>query len=151
KDYYSNGSFPQSVLLRYSKIFEEVNFISRQRTTNKKIDRMSLASTERVKFIEVPNFKSIRTLYKIFEAKKIIEKEVTKADCLIARLPSSIGTLAINYAIKHNKPYLVEVVGCSWDALWNYGNMQGKIMAPFAFLKTRKLIKNSKYTLYITK
>lgn len=148
-DYYSNGSFSQEVLLRYTSVFEQVCFISRQKIVDKKPERMSLATTEGVNFIEVPNFKSIKALYKIIEAKKIIEQEVKTADCVIARVPSSIGCLAVKYAKKYNKPYLLEMVGCAWDALWNH-SLLGKIIAPFQYFTTKKIVMDAKYVVYVT-
>ncbi|NDI34869.1 glycosyltransferase family 4 protein [Chengkuizengella sediminis] len=148
-EYYSNGSFPKHVLLRYTDVFDEVKFISRQESVHQQIQKMSLSTTEHVKFIKVPNFKSINKFYKILEARKIIEKEVADADCVIAR-SSSIGSIAIEYAIKKNKPYAIEVVGCPWDALWNYGNLAGKILAPLSCLKLKKIVKSAPYVLYVT-
>lgn len=151
QDYYSNGSFPKEVLSRYTNTFQDVRFVSRQVLLKNKPNKMSLATIEGVNFIKVPNFKSPKTFYKRIEANKIIESEVKRADYIIARLPSSIGSIAIKYAKKHNKAYLIEVVGCAWDALWNHGSIGGKIIAPYSFLKMRKVISKSKYTIYITK
>lgn len=150
-NYYSNGSFPREVLSRYTAIFTEMKFISRQILLDEEPKNMSLATTEKLEFIEVPNFKSIKTYYKKIEVKKLIENYVREADCIIARLPSSIGSIAIKYAKKHKKPYLIEVVGCVWDSLWNHGSPVAKIIAPFSYLKTRKLIIKSNFTIYITK
>lgn len=149
-DYYSSGSFPREVISRYTNVFEDVIFISRQIQVNNKPNKMSLATNERVKFIEIPNFKSFKTFYKKRNANKKIKNEVKAADCIIARLPSTIGSIAIKYAIEYDRPYLVEVVGCAWDSLWNHGNVVGKVLAPFSFLRTRKLISKSKYVIYIT-
>jgi len=82
-------------------------------------------------------------------SKNIIYNEVKKADYIVARLPSFIGNLAINAAIKMKKPYLIEVVACQWDALWNY-NLKGKIIAPYMYFKTKKLVKDAKYVVYVT-
>ncbi|MDP5274714.1 glycosyltransferase family 4 protein [Chengkuizengella axinellae] len=148
-DYYSNGSFPKDVLLRYTSIFDKVHFISRQQVVNKQTNKMSLSTTENVEFINIPNFKSIKKVHKIFEARKIIKSEVEKADCVIAR-SSSIGSIAVEYAKKTNKPYVIEVVACPWDALWNYGRITGKMLAPFSYYKLKKIVKNAPYVLYVT-
>lgn len=150
-DYYSNGSFPREVLLRYTNVFEEVRFISRQILVKSQPEKMSLSTTEGVEFVKVPNYKSPKVYYKKIEAKNIIKNEVKNADCVIARLPSAIGSMAVKYAVKYEKPYLVEVVGCTWDSLRNHGSIAGKILAPYSFIKTRKLISRSEYTIYITK
>lgn len=147
--YYSNGSLSAEKLAAYTDNFEEVVILTRQKKIDEFNDKLSLASMPGTEFIEVPNFKSIRTYYKIIRAKKILEKEIEKADCVIARV-SSIGLLAVECAIRKNKPYMIEVVVCSWDSLWNYGNLKAKIYAIYSYLKTKKLVRNAPYVLYVT-
>jgi glycosyltransferase involved in cell wall biosynthesis len=148
-NYYSNGSFPKEALCRYTNIFKNMKFVSRQVESDNKPHKMSLASTESVDFIKIPDFKSIKTYHKKIEAIKIINKEVKEADCVIARLPSSIGAIAVSCAKKNNKPYLIEVVACPWDALWNH-SLKGKLLAPFIFITTKKVVRNAQYVVYVT-
>lgn len=148
---YSNGGLGKNVLKRYVNAFGNVRLLTRQKVIQDLDGKLTEASGDSISFVDVPNFKSINNYKNIFGAKKIIEEEIKNTDYLVARLPSSIGSLAIKYAKKHNKPYLVEVVGCAFDALWNYGSIVGKILAPFEYLKMKKLVKDSKYTVYITK
>lgn len=148
---YSNGGLGKNVLKRYVNAFGNVRLLTRQKVIQDLDGKLTEASGDSISFVDVPNFKSINNYKNIFRAKKIIEEEIKNTDYLVARLPSSIGSLAIKYAKKHNKPYLVEVVGCAFDALWNYGSIVGKILAPFEYLKMKKLVKDSKYTVYITK
>ena len=143
-----SGSFSNEILSRYTDIFEEVRFISRQVDSNREKVKV-LPSLEGVEFIGVPNFMSIKTYYKKVEAVRIIEQEVKAADCVIARVPSSVGSLVVKFAKKYNKPYLLEVVGCAWDALWNH-SLQGKIIAPFKHYATQKIVKDAKYVIYVT-
>lgn len=144
------GCFSSDVLKRYTSLFETVNFVSRQKKVSSKSDNFTLASTERVEFINIDNFKTLKTFHKILEAKKVIDDEVKKVDCVIARIPSSIGYLAVNAAVKNNIPYALEVVGCPWDSLWNYGSIEGKLLAPYEFLKMRKIVKKAPFALYVT-
>lgn len=143
-----SGSFTNEVLSRYTNIFEEVKFISRQIVSNKEKVEL-LPNLEGVDFVGVPNFMSIRTYHKKFEAVKIIEREVKAADCVIARMPSNIGCIAVKFAQKYDKPYLLEVVGSAWDALWNH-SLHGKIIAPFMHYTTKRIVKNAKYVVYVT-
>jgi len=147
--YYSNGELSREMLSRYTSNFDEVIVLTRQKKIDNLNDKLSLSSIPRVEFIEVPNFKSINTYHKIIKARKILKNEIEMADCVIARV-SSIGLLAIGYAIKKNKPYIVEVTGCSWDTLWNYGNLQGKIVAPYYYFSTKKLVRKAQYVIYVT-
>lgn len=147
--FYSTGGLSKEVLERYSNVFEEVVVVSRQKKIMSLNNKLTLASTRNVSFIEVPNFKSLSKLFLKKKASEIVKNEVENADCLIART-SSIADIAIKYAIKFNKPYLVEVVGCAWDALWHH-SLVGKILAPFSYLKTKRTILKAPYVIYVTK
>ncbi len=147
-EFFSNGSFSTEALKRYTNVFDEVKFVSRQVKVKEKPEKMTLANAERVEFVKVPDFKSIKTYYKKKQAEDIIKKEVLKADYVIART-SSIGFIAIKYAKKYNKPYLVEVVSCYWDALWNH-SLKGKVIAPYSFLKSKKIIREASHVVYVT-
>lgn len=78
-------------------------------------------------------------------------REIDKCDFVIARLPSSIGNIALKHAIKVRKPFLVELVGCAWDSLWNSSSLLGKLIAPFAYLRTKRLVRDSRFVIYVTK
>lgn len=146
---YSTGGLSKEMLERYTNIFDRVQIVSRQKELIEYNHKLTMASTDKVDFISVPNFKSIRGYLHIKEAEKIIEREVIKADAIIARLPSSIGNIAVEMAKKNNKPYLIEVVACPWDALWNH-SFKGKVIAPFSYYKMKKLIRESEFTVYVT-
>ncbi|WP_298472007.1 glycosyltransferase [uncultured Psychrobacillus sp.] len=147
--FYSTGGLSKEMLERYTAVFDEVIVLSRQKHINTYNDKLTLASTDRVKFVEIPEFKSISKLTRIFEVKKIINAEIKLGDSVIARLPSSIGSLAVSAAIKNKIPYLLEVVACPWDALWNH-SFKGKLVAPYKFFKMKNQVWNSKYSIYVT-
>lgn len=147
-NFYSTGGLSKNMIERYSNIFEEVAILSRQKEIKDLNDKLTLSSTKRVTFIDVPNFKSIKNYYMKIKAKKIIEKEVQNSDFVIAR-NSSIALIAIKYAKKYKKPYLLEVVACPWDSLWNY-SVLGKMLAPFAYYSTKKAVKEAPYVVYVT-
>lgn len=146
--YYSSGGLSKEMLERYTKIFEEVVVVSRQKEVKKLSDKLTVASTERVKFVSVPNFKTLKTYHKKRIAKSIIDKEVEKSDALIAR-NSSIADLAINSAKKYRKPYLIEMVSCPWDSYWNHSR-KGKLMAPYKYFSTKNKVKEAPYVIYVT-
>ncbi|SDB81088.1 Glycosyltransferase involved in cell wall bisynthesis [Pelagirhabdus alkalitolerans] len=148
QEYFSNGSFSTEALKRYTEIFDEVNFVSRQIDIDCRPKDMTNATAERVKFIRVPDYKSVKKYYKIIRANKLIEEEVKKADYVIAR-NSSIGLLSVKFAKKHNIPYLIEVVACPWDGLWNH-SLKGKVIAPLEYFKLKRYVKVASHTIYVT-
>jgi glycosyltransferase involved in cell wall biosynthesis len=146
---YSTGGLSKRMIERYTGIFDKVKIISRQVELKEYNEKLTIASAENVEFASVPNFKSLRNYTKITEAKNIIEREVINSDAIIARLPSSIGNIAVEMAKKNNKPYLIEVVACPWDALWNH-SLKGKVVAPFSYYKMKQLVEKSYLTIYVT-
>lgn len=151
--YYSNGGLSYTVLKRYTDVFEKITVISRQLLCedSDQIKGLTLASGKGVNFIPVPDFKSIKKISLYGKAIEIIENEVKNSDIIIARVPSSISYLVIKAAIKYNKPYLVEVVGCAWDANKNHGSIVGKFLAPYSYIKMKNIVKKAPYVIYITK
>ncbi|MCA0756494.1 glycosyltransferase [Paenibacillus sp. N4] len=153
---YTGSSYNQEVWDRYLSIFVNITVMFRREFIVYKQDfakkKFHIFNKSQLNFIEVPD---LSTSYKNFSVKKlmdshhIIEKAVLEHDFLIARLPSNAGNIAIKYAKKHNKPYLVEVVGCPWDAYWHH-SMKGKVVASFMWLKTKNAVKSAPFVYYVT-
>lgn len=131
---YSPGGLPNSVLSRYVDLFGKLTVIGR--------------------IIEEPTTKNsyskiVNPKIEVVDNKKIIQL-IQQADVVIARLPSNNGFKAIRLAEKYKKPYLVEIVGCVFDAYWNYG-LKGRLVAIPAYLYMKSLVKNAPYAVYVTK
>jgi len=87
---------------------------------------------------------------KSLSVQRTVEGLVSEHDVIVCRLPSLIGSWALRFAWRQRKPVLVEMVGCPWDALWNH-SPKGKLVAPWFFVKNRRLLKRSKHTIYVTR
>jgi glycosyltransferase involved in cell wall biosynthesis len=156
-NYYTDGSYSQEVWDRYLSIFDSVTVIFRKDKTiyetNYAKQKFQHFDKNRIKFVEIPDMTSSNSSFFSLEKRKnlnnIIEKTIIEHDCLIARLPSNIGDLAINYALKHKKSYLVEVVGCPWGTLWNH-SYKGKLLAFPRYFNTKKSIENAPYAIFVT-
>lgn len=148
--FYSTGGLSNSVLNRYVKEFGELNVLSRHKSEDIDEKKYVVSSGQNIEFTEIPNFKSIKSFLTRRKAKRIVENEVLKADMVVARLPSSIGTLAIDAAEKFNKPYIVEVVACPLDAYSNHSFI-GRMIAPIMYISMKKRVGNAKYVTYVTK
>jgi glycosyltransferase involved in cell wall biosynthesis len=81
--------------------------------------------------------------------RQTIDVLVEASDMVVARLPSLIGSWALRSAWKQEKPVLVEMVGCPWDALWNH-SPKGKLVAPWFWAKNRRLLRRSRHTVYVS-
>ena len=129
------------------KIAIRVKQIEEENMTNK----FSKISSEKYKIVECPNVSSIKgQIFNFKKCKEILKEEIKNVDYVIARLPSMIGNLAVDIAKNMNKPYLIELVGCPWDALWNH-SLKGKMFAPFMTYMTKRRVKNAPYVLYVTR
>src|SRR5690606_32595294 len=119
----SNGAFPSSVWKRYLSVFGELTVVGRDGGELAEIDKgATISSVENVRFCLLSNVSNLTSLIVGNRStSKAIPLLVSQHSAVIARLPSRLGSLFIKEAIKQNKPYAVEVVGCPWDALWNYG------------------------------
>jgi glycosyltransferase involved in cell wall biosynthesis len=108
-------------------------------------------SRAQVEFVAVPTLSGpVAALAHRRRAASILSAALERADALVARLPSEIGMLAIGLAKRAGKPYAVEVVTCTWDALWNRGGLQGKLYAPISRAAMRAAVRDAPFTLYVT-
>lgn len=143
-------TFTDEVLSRYYTIADKITMLIRTKVIDPKETKNTMANMENLRVVKSPNLASVKgKLLGTIEAKKILESEMKKSDYVIARLPSNIGNLAVDMARKLNKPYLVELVACPWDAYWNH-SYKGKLVAPLMYMETKKRVKNADYVVYVT-
>lgn len=103
-----------------------------------------------VEYVFLKKETSIASLLKTRkENQRILRSIIPTIDIVVAHLPSNIGMEAITIAKEYGKPYLIGVVGCAWDAYWNYG-IKGKLFALPYYLMMRKYVKEAKYVFYVT-
>jgi len=136
-EYYSTGGLSNDVLTRYTNIFGNVTVICRTVSKQLNDNNLSKITNKNVKIIEGYNNRSI------------MKEAIRNSDAVIARLPSVLGSKAVRYAKNFSKPYLIEVVGCSWDSYWNH-SIKGKIVAPHFFFRMKEIVKHAPYILYVT-
>lgn len=135
---------------RYVSFGHEVSFLMRLETINNAgSNRYSEITHPDFSFIEIPNFKSFKTYHKKQSALGIIRQAVDAHDVIVARLPSAAGALAFEYAVEINKPVLVEMVACVYDALWNY-DYRGKLLAYYKLYQYRKHLQKATHVVYVT-
>ncbi len=155
KDEYNNyygTAHNDETFKRFYTIANELAVVIREQDimSNEANDRLSKITVTPFEVISCPNISSMKgqLLNKRF-AKRIISDEVKKSDYIIARLPSFIGNIAVELALKNNKQYLIEVVACPWDAFWNH-SLLGKFVAPFMYFITKRKVNNAPYAVYVT-
>jgi glycosyltransferase involved in cell wall biosynthesis len=150
---YSGAAYPVYAWDRYLNFFDSVNVIGRYGGLyNSNKNSLVLSSRESVSFLFVESLASPLKLVKNYN--KVygeIYALLEKSQALVVRLPSENGLLAIQCAKKLNKPYAIEIVGCSFASLWNYGSVLAKFYAPISFLRMKKAVSQSMQSIYVTK
>ncbi len=144
----SRGSWPWE---RYLAFSDSITIASRIRDAPGGA-RGADASAPGVGFVGVPNLSGpVSSLAHRRNATAILAGRIRAADALVVRLPSEIGQLAVRIAKKLGKPYAIEVVTCTWDALWHRGGIQGKLYAPVSRFNTRAAVRDAPFVLYVTR
>ena len=99
--------------------------------------------TERV----IPISSLFRAL--IHKDDNLILQAMNGCDLVICRCPGIAAYRASDCAKRLGIPVLAESMGCAWDAYWNHG-VQGKIIAPYMYLKMKSVVKHANYAIYVT-
>lgn len=156
-NYYTDGSYNKEVWDRYLNLSSELEVIFKRDPIKYNqqyaLRKFQPFNKNKIKYIEIPDLMSSYLTFinpaRRRKVNRIIENAIIQNDASIIRLPSSEGFRAVKYSRKHNKPYLIELVGCPWDGYFNH-SFKGKIVAPFMWYLTRKIMKNAPYVVYVT-
>lgn len=82
--------------------------------------------------------------------RKTVREAVGKADCVVSRMPSVLGWMAVDECRRQGVPYLVEMVGDPWNLLW-YHSGKGRLFAPVMTAATKACCRKAPYVMYVTK
>lgn len=144
-EYFCSYGFDDKFCDRYIQNFGKIKIMACHTKAYKNAEKFSDTISENISFI---TFNSIKDILKR-KVRKQIEEEIKQSEYLIVRLPSFVGLMSLKYIKKLNKPYLVEMVGCPFDALWNH-SISGKFLAPIMYMLCKKEIKEAPYVVYVT-
>ena len=135
---YSTGSLTEEALARYTNVFGDIKVIARVIDEEESNNKYSEITSKNVTILN-----GMKMSWGDFIS------EIKKSRYIILRMPSFYGLKAIYLAQRYKKPYLVEMVACPWDALWNH-SIKGKLVAPFMTLMTKYVVKKAKFVIYVT-
>src|SRR5690625_1316056 len=136
---------------RYLKHFDELYIIGRRlHIKEESLGGFNEFKGNNLHFIEVPEIHSLLDYKRnIKDSNQIIKNLTEFVDFTIARIPGTYSSNAIKYSKRYKKPYIVEMVGCPWDAFWNH-SLKGKLIAPYITINTKRIVKNAPYVIYVT-
>tara|TARA_B100000700_G_scaffold331157_1_gene461890 strand:+ start:8976 stop:10154 length:1179 start_codon:yes stop_codon:yes gene_type:complete len=152
-NYFSSGCFPKSVWHRYTSILGSLTVVGRHGgVIHSNDENHTLSSGSNVKFHLFENLTTIKNFFHLdANIKSSIASLVSQNDLIICRLPSRLGHLFLNEAERQEKVYAIEVVGCPWDALWNYGGFKAKLYAPLSSYMQKRALRRTFNACYVTK
>ncbi|MDV2684410.1 glycosyltransferase family 4 protein [Alkalihalophilus lindianensis] len=144
-EYYHSYGFDEEFFNRYLSIFDKMAVIGRE--YNFKISSGDKAEKVQpdIEFLTILDLKQLKNK----DIRDMINQKIKNSDYLVIRVPSILGLYAVRMAQQYKKPYLIEVVGCPWDAIANKGLTKIIPAAAITHL-TKKAIRTSKYTVYVT-
>jgi glycosyltransferase involved in cell wall biosynthesis len=145
REYYYSYGFDKEFFQRYTSIFQNLTIIGRESVLDNNIKYKTEKVSPDVKFYTIQNLKQLGNA----SVRKDIIDEIRKSDFLVIRVPSILGLFAVKEARKYKKPYIIEVVGCSWDAIANKG-LSNIVPAAVITLLTKRAIMSAEYVVYVT-
>lgn len=151
KGQYGCTTLTDTVFQRYLNIVDELVVATRLYHLDCTLEeahqeRITLSN---ITFLDIPNLNTAKAFVsELPKARRTIEDELKMCDLVFVRA-GTIAGIGARLARKYNKPYLCECAGSAWDGLWYYGFL-GKMIAPWAELQARMIIKNASYVTYVT-
>lgn len=152
REYYYTTSITQEVIDRYRMLSDDLTWCTCV-IPNDDREFCRKFNPIRKDSVRMISLHKINTLFGLIrygsENGRILRKAVRESDYVIIRLPSMTGGRAAALAKRYGKPYMVELVSCTWDALWNH-SVRGKLLAPWSWVRTRMCVKQAPMVLYVT-
>lgn len=149
---FSPGQLPYSTFRRYLEVFSSIEVLARSRHGDIHTSSLNQSSGPNVSFVFDHGFQSPVDF--LIARRRIVDsvgKRVMAADAVIARLPSELGQIAVRCALHWKRPLAVEVVGCAFDAYWNYGSIAGRVYAPIMYRRMQRAVAAAPFSLYVTR
>lgn len=146
KNYYNNEI--KASIERYRPFCDKLICLAHQRHVDK--SKHDVINTDGVEFVFIDKINTPKSF--LFAGKKnrpIIEEAVRRSDACIVHVFSMHSAAVIKAAKKYGKQVCNVVVGCPWQACWNY-NILGKFLAPRNFLSLRRIQKQASHSIYVT-
>lgn len=155
---YTDANFNEKIWDRYRLICDELTVLLRCETktyekteAEKMFNKYDMSKSHCVSMPDL--YRPVKNVFKLSvrkEIKEIIKNEVIKADKVIIRSVSDIYTdLAVKYAKKYKKSYLIEVTTFIFESLW-YHSLKGKLVAYIQEQKCKKVVSECEYASYVT-
>lgn len=156
---FTRGELSLSILRRYQEVFDEIVVVGRgEWIEEKECARLSPCDGEGISFVFLPNISTPGAFFGArAQARSALEHLVDAADVTLVRLPSELGLLAAevaHWACKRQggdrKTWVVELVGCPFDALRHHGSLLAAAYAPLMRRRVQRAVARAPFVHYVT-
>lgn len=144
---YTTGTLNQDLLDQYKNWFGGLSVLARHKSVGPHHQAVKPESRVKGNFILVE--KSGNPI-DYLGYRKTVRVAVGRADCVVSRMPSVLGWMAVEECRRQGVPYLIEMVGDPWNLLW-YHSGKGKLSAPIMTTATKACCRKAPYVLYVTR
>lgn len=116
-----------------------------------RVCKVGFIKQENVEYLRPINKSITGYLRNIRYNSQLLESLIPQMNLVVGYIPNGNAYGAYKIARRYKIPFLSFVVACTWDALHNHQRFYARVMAPFQYLITRYIIRNSDYVHYVTK
>ena len=112
---------------RYLPYFDEIVVIGREKTvTEDPTGKMVRSDSNKVRFCCMPNGNGINRMFSLNKENKFIEEAIADCDFVVCR-----SWWGVSVCEKLNKKYMIEVITCAWDGMWNHSRIGRFLAVPY--------------------
>ena len=129
---------------RYFPYFSKIVLVCRYKNSMCLPQNKNQVDIEGVEILAFENNVKVNRIFSILKEKEAIRNVIKNCDAVVCR-----GFWGAAECRKQNKPYIVEVVSCLWDAMWNYSFL-GKLVALPMHLSLKHAVKKADFVFYVT-
>ena len=150
EEIYGLPSCADSFFEKYLDIFDSVQVLGESIKVFLDKSRLVKLNNEHIKVYILPRNTAPKDFINDRKIKRILIKEIQKADAIIIKPSSRKGMMAIKIAKKLKKPYMIEMTGDIHNALMQNPSKLKRLYAPILYRQIKKAIKNCEYGLYVS-
>jgi len=147
---YSSGKLDREKFNFYFNFCESITVVGRQKKLDVLPPNALRVDVDGVDFYGVENLSSLKGGLARRRVSRELRSLIVGADCLVVRLPSEIGLLALSLANKLSRTAIAEVVASGGDCLRNRGDFISKLYAPVLDFRVRQHVKGMVNVIYVT-
>jgi glycosyltransferase involved in cell wall biosynthesis len=147
---YTTPSSGNEFWSQYTDVFEEIDVLGEPYRTSPNMMKTVPITRNDVNIKIIPSNTRPNELKNDFKVKKELKTAIKDAEAILIKVGTRKAIMAIKYAKKYNKPYMIGVTGDLNRQLTMSNNRLRRLYAPIIYKNTLKAIKDCKFGTYVT-